>query len=178
MIPASDVSNQISTAGYEASGTSNMKFMMNGALTIGTRDGATIEMAQEAGEENFFLFGLTAKQVVDSRSWYNPHWHYDHDPETRAALDLISSNYFSRSEPGIFAPIYDTLLTNGDHYMHLADVNSYLEADHRMCNLYGNSDEWVRKAILNVASSGKFSSDRTIAEYASQIWEVKPCPVP
>jgi starch phosphorylase len=178
MIPASDVSNQISTAGYEASGTSNMKFMMNGALTIGTRDGATIEMAQEAGEENFFLFGLTAKQVVDSRSWYNPHWHYEHDPETRAALDLIASNYFSRSEPGIFAPIYDTLLTNGDHYMHLADVNSYLEADHRMCNLYGNSDEWVRKAILNVASSGKFSSDRTIAEYASQIWEVKPCPVP
>jgi len=178
MIPASDVSNQISTAGYEASGTSNMKFMMNGALTIGTRDGATIEMAQEAGEENFFLFGLTAEQVVDSRSWYNPHWHYEHDPETRAALDLIASNYFSRSEPGIFAPIYDTLLTNGDHYMHLADVNSYLEADHRMCNLYGNSDEWVRKAILNVASSGKFSSDRTIAEYASQIWEVKPCPVP
>jgi starch phosphorylase len=178
LIPASDVSNQISTAGYEASGTSNMKFMMNGALTIGTRDGATIEMAQEAGEENFYLFGLTAKQVADSRGWYNPHWHYEHDPETRAALDLISSNYFSRNEPGIFAPIYDTLLTNGDHYMHLADVNSYLEADGRLCQLYANSDEWVRKAILNVASSGKFSSDRTIAEYASEIWEVKPCPVP
>jgi len=178
LIPASDVSNQISTAGFEASGTSNMKFMMNGALTIGTRDGATIEMAQEAGEENFFLFGLTADQVAGSRGWYNPHWHYDHDPETRAALDMISSNYFSREEPGVFAPIYDTLLTNGDHYMHLADVNSYLDADRRLLALYANQDEWVHKAILNVGSSGKFSSDRTIAEYASQIWEVKPCPVP
>jgi starch phosphorylase len=178
LIPASDVSNQISTAGYEASGTSNMKFMMNAALTIGTRDGATIEMAQEAGEENFFLFGLTAKQVADSRGWYNPHWHYEHEPETRAALDLISSNYFSPHEPGIFDPLYDTLLTYGDHYMHLADLKSYLEADQKLRELYANSDEWVRKAILNVAGSGRFSSDRTIAEYASQIWEVKPCPVP
>jgi starch phosphorylase len=178
LIPASDVSNQISTAGYEASGTSNMKFMMNGALTIGTRDGATIEMAQEAGEENFFLFGLTAEQVADSRGWYNPHWHYEHEPETRAALDMISSNYFSPHEPGIFAPLYDTLLTYGDHYMHLADLKSYLDADQQLRELYVNSDEWVRKAISNVAGSGKFSSDRTIAEYASQIWEVKPCPVP
>ncbi len=178
LIPASDVSNQISTAGYEASGTSNMKFMMNGALTIGTRDGATIEMAQEAGEENFFLFGLTAEQVADSRGWYNPHWHYDHEPETRAALDSISSNHFSRHEPGVFAPLYDTLLTHGDYYMHLADLKSYLEADQRLCDLYGDSDSWVRKAILNVAGSGKFSSDRTIAEYANQIWEAKPCPVP
>ena len=177
LIPASDVSNQISTAGYEASGTSNMKFMMNGALTIGTRDGATIEMAQEAGEQNFFLFGLTAEQVADSRGWYNPHWHYDHEPETRAALDLISSNYFSPHEPGIFGPLYDTLLTHGDFYMHLADLKSYLEADQRLCELYADSDSWVRKAILNVAGSGKFSSDRTIAEYANQIWEVKPCPV-
>jgi starch phosphorylase len=178
LIPASDVSDQISTAGYEASGTSNMKFMMNGALTIGTRDGATIEMAQEAGEENFFLFGLTAEQVADSRSWYNPHWHYEHEPETRAALDLISSNYFSPREPGIFAPLYDTLLTYGDHYMHLADLKSYLEADQRLRELYANPDEWVRKTILNVAGSGKFSSDRTITEYATQIWEVKPCQVP
>ncbi len=178
LIPASDVSNQISTAGYEASGTSNMKFMMNGALTIGTRDGATIEMAQEAGEENFFLFGLTAEQVAGSRGWYDPHWHYEHEPETRAALDLISSNYFCRNEPGVFAPLYDTLLTHGDHYMHLADLKSYLEADQRLCKLYADSEEWARKAILNVAGSGKFSSDRSIAEYATEIWEVKPCPVP
>ncbi len=178
LIPASDVSNQISTAGYEASGTSNMKFMMNGALTIGTRDGATIEMAQEAGEENFFLFGLTAEQVAGSRGWYNPHWHYEHEPETRAALDLIFSDHFSRNEPGVFAPLRDVLLTHGDHYMHLADLKSYLEADQRLREVYANSDGWVRKAILNVAGSGKFSSDRTIAEYASQIWEVKPCLVP
>ena len=121
LIPATEVSNQISTAGYEASGTSNMKFMMNGALTIGTRDGATIEMAEEAGEENFFLFGLTAEQVASSRGWYHPGWHYDNEPETRAALDLIFSDHFSPNEPGVFAPLRDLLLTRGDYYMHLAD---------------------------------------------------------
>jgi len=177
LIPAADVSNQISTAGYEASGTSNMKFMMNGALTIGTRDGATIEMAEEAGEDNFFLFGLTADQVAGSRSWYDPHWHYDNEPETRAALDLIFSDHFSRSEPGIFAPLRDSLLTQGDHYMHLADLKSYLEADQRLTALYADQDAWARKAILNVAGSGKFSSDHTIAQYATEIWQAKPCPV-
>jgi len=177
LIPAADVSNQISTAGYEASGTSNMKFMMNGALTIGTRDGATIEMAEEAGKENFFLFGLTADQVADSRSWYNPHWHYDNEPETRAALDLISSDYFSRYEPGVFAPLRNALLTDGDHYMHLADLKSYLAADQRLCELYVDGNGWARKAILNVAGSGRFSSDRTIAQYAAEIWNAKPCPV-
>jgi starch phosphorylase len=176
LIPATDVSNQISTAGYEASGTSNMKFMMNGALTIGTRDGATIEMAQEAGEENFFLFGLTAEQVAASRGWYNPRWHYDNQPETRAALDLIFSDHFSRNEPGVFAPLRDTLLTR-DYYMHLADLASYLEADRSLCALYADPRAWARKAILNVASSGKFSSDRTIAEYAADIWHAGPCPV-
>ena len=155
-----------------------MKFMMNGALTIGTRDGATIEMAQEAGEENFFLFGLTAEQVAGSRGRYNQHWHYDNEPETRAALDLIFSDYFSRQEVGVFAPLRDTLLTNGDHYMHLADLKSYLEADQRLRELYADPNAWARKAILNVASSGKFSSDRTIAEYAADIWKVNPCPVP
>ena len=178
LIPASEVSNQISTAGYEASGTSNMKFMMNGALTIGTRDGATIEMAAEAGEENFFLFGLTAEQVIGSRGWYNPRWHYEHDPETRQALDLIFSDYFSRYEPGVFEPLREMLLTHGDHYMHLADLNSYLTADAQLTALYADSDEWARKAILNVAGSGKFSSDRTIAEYAAEIWHVRPCPMP
>ena len=177
LIPASDVSNQISTAGYEASGTSNMKFMMNGALTVGTRDGATIEMAKEAGEENFFLFGLTAEQVAGSRGFYNPHWHYGNEPETRAALDLIFSDYFNRYEPGVFATLRDTLLTHGDHYMHLADLKPYLEADQRLRDLYADPDAWARKVILNVGSSGKFSSDRTIAEYANDIWEVKPCPV-
>jgi len=176
LIPASDVSNQISTAGYEASGTSNMKFMMNGALTIGTRDGATIEMAQEAGEENFFLFGLTAEQVAASSAWYSPRWHYDNQPEIRAALDLIFSDHFSRNEPGVFAPLRDTLLTR-DHYMHLADLASYLEADGKLCALYADPEAWARKAILNVASSGKFSSDRTIAEYAADIWHVDACPV-
>src|SRR5215475_1642666 len=171
LIPAADVSNQISTAGYEASGTSNMKFMMNGALTIGTRDGATIEMAEEAGEENFFLFGLTAEQVASSRGWYHPGWHYDNEPETRAALDLIFSNHFSRNEPGVFEPLRDTLLTHGDHYMHLADLGSYLEADGRLVELYADQGGWTHKAILNIASSGKFSSDRTIAEYASEIWK-------
>jgi len=177
LIPAADVSNQISTAGYEASGTSNMKFMMNGALTIGTRDGATIEMAEEAGEENFFLFGLTADQVAGSRGWYNPTWHYDNEPETRAALELIFSNHFSPNEPGIFAPIRDTLLTSGDQYMHLADLEAYLEADQRLLELYTDEDAWTRIAILNVAGSGRFSSDRTIAEYAAEIWNVKPCHV-
>ena len=178
LIPATDVSNQISTAGYEASGTSNMKFMMNGALTIGTRDGATIEMAEDAGEENFFLFGLTAEQVVQSRCWYSPQWHYDNEPETRAALDLIRADHFSRYEPGVFSELHDTLLAHGDHYMHLADLKSYLEADRRLLDLYNDPDAWARKAILNVASSGKFSTDRTISEYAAEIWNVKPCPVP
>jgi starch phosphorylase len=177
LIPASDVSNQISTAGYEASGTSNMKFMMNGALTIGTRDGATIEMAQEAGEEHFFLFGLTAQQVVDSRSWYSPYWHYHNEPETRAALDLIFSDHFSRYEPGVFNPLRDALLRHGDHYLHLADLTSYLEADQRLVELYADADVWARQVIVNVAGSGKFSSDRTIAEYAADIWQVRPCPV-
>jgi glycogen phosphorylase len=176
LIPATDVSNQISTAGYEASGTSNMKFMMNGALTLGTRDGATIEMAEEAGEENFFLFGLTAEQVASSRDWYSPRWHYEQEPETRAALDLIFSNYFSRNEPGVFAALEHTLLTS-DHYMHLADLTSYLKADRALCDLYADTSGWAQKAILNVAGSGKFSSDRTIAEYAAGIWNVKPCPV-
>jgi glycogen phosphorylase len=177
LIPASDVSNQISTAGYEASGTSNMKFMMNGALTIGTRDGATIEMAEEAGEENFFLFGLTAEQVVASRGKYSPQWHHDNESETRQALDLIFSDHFSRYEAGVFNPLRDALLTHGDYYLHLADLNSYLDADQRLRNLYADPNAWAGKAILNVAGSGKFSSDRTIAQYAADIWKVEPCPV-
>lgn len=177
LIPASDVSEQISTAGYEASGTGNMKFMMNGALTIGTRDGATIEMAQEAGEENFFLFGLTAQQVADSAGWYDPHWHYWNEQETRDALDLIFADHFSKYEPGIFNPIRDTLLTHGDHYRHLADLTAYARAHSDLAALYADPEAWARKAIINVACSGKFSSDRTIREYADDIWKLQVSPV-
>jgi starch phosphorylase len=177
LIPASDVSEQISTAGFEASGTGNMKFMMNGALTIGTRDGATIEMAQEAGEENFFLFGLTAEQVADSAGWYDPDWHYTNEPETRAALDLIFSDHFSRHEAGVFGPIRDTLLTNGDRFRHLADLTNYARAHRNLGALYADPHAWARKAIINVACSGRFSSDRTITEYADEIWNLKRSPV-
>ena len=120
---------------------------------------------------------LTAEQVAKSRTSYNPYYHYEHELETRAALDLIFADHFSRNEPGIFAPLRGTLLTNGDHYMHLADLKSYLEADQRLVDLYADPDAWTRKAILNVAGSGKFSSDRTIAEYAALIWNAEPCPV-
>ena len=133
--------------------------------------------AQEAGEDNFFLFGLTAEQVANSRSWYSSHWHYEHEPETRAALDLIFSDHFSPNERGIFAPLHDTLLTKGDYYMHLADLQSYLDADRRLLAMYADPDGWARKAVLNVASSGQFSSDRSIAEYAASIWNAEPCPV-
>jgi starch phosphorylase len=163
--------------GYEASGTSNMKFMMNGALTVGTRDGATIEMAEEAGEDNLFLFGLNVEQVEASRNWYNPYWHYENERETKAALDLILSGHFNRSEPGIFDPLQDMLLKHGDYYRHLADLTSYCQAQDRLGALYPDSGAWAHKAILNVAGSGKFSSDRTIAQYAAEIWKAEPCPV-
>jgi starch phosphorylase len=177
LIPASDVSEQISTAGYEASGTSNMKLMMNAALTVGTRDGATIEIAEEVGQENVFLFGLTAQQVAESRAWYDPRWHYEHEDETRQALDLIFSGHFNRNEPGLFEPIRDVLLTRGDSYMHLADLASYTATQSRVGELFADRHGWGRKAVLNVACSGKFSSDRTIAEYAESIWGAVPCPI-
>lgn len=177
LIPATDVAEQISTAGYEASGTSNMKFMMNGALTVGTRDGATIEMAEEVGEENIFLFGLTADQVASSRCWYSPMWHYENETETRQVLDLIFSNHFSVGETGVFEPMREMLFTKGDHYMHLADLASYAAAHSAVAALHRDIAQWTRKAVLNVACSGRFSSDRTITEYASEIWKVGPCPV-
>jgi starch phosphorylase len=134
-------------------------------------------MAEETGEENFFLFGLTAQQVASQRHSYDPRWHYENESETRAAIDLIASDHFSRHEPEVFTPLLDCLLKNGDQYMHLADLQAYLESDGRLTNLYADQRAWARKAILNVASSGKFSSDRTIAEYAADIWNVEPCPV-
>jgi glycogen phosphorylase len=177
LIPASDVSEQISTAGYEASGTGNMKFMMNGALTIGTRDGATIEMAEEAGEDNFFLFGLTAQQVADSAGWYNPRWHYEHEGETRQAVDLITSDHFTQHEPGVFDPIRYALLDGGDFYRHLADLTDYSRAHRELDKCYSDRAAWYAKAIRNVACSGKFSSDRTIREYAQEIWNLEVSPV-
>src|SRR5262249_11878430 len=121
---------------------------------------------------------LNAEQVQNSRGWYSPFWHYEHELETRTALDLISSDYFSLNEPGVFAPIHEALLTSGDHYMHLADLTSYCKAQEAVDALYGSPGEWARKAILNIANSGKFSSDRTIAEYARDIWKAEPCPIP
>jgi starch phosphorylase len=174
LMPASDVSEQISTAGFEASGTGNMKFMMNGALTIGTRDGATIEMAREAGEENFFLFGLTAQEVTDSAGWYNPNWHYTREPETREALDLIMSDHFSPNDRGVFTPVRRALLDYMDHYRHLQDLTDYARAHRDLDECYADPEEWSRRAIINVACSGHFSSDRTIHEYAQDIWQLKP----
>jgi starch phosphorylase len=177
LIPASDVSEQISTAGYEASGTSNMKFMMNGALTVGTRDGATIEMASAAGEEHFFLFGLSAEQVASSRGWYSPWWHYEHEAETRRAVDLLLSSHFHPDAAQLYAPIRDVLLTRGDYYMHLADYADYTQTQNRVAARYADTPAWTRSAIANVASSGPFSSDRTIREYAKEIWKAVPVAV-
>jgi starch phosphorylase len=134
-------------------------------------------MAHEAGEDNFFLFGLNAQQVAESRGWYSPYWHYEHDPETRDALDLIFNDHFSPQEPGVFASLRDTLLTGGDYYMHLADLNGYVETQTRAGALYTNRGAWAEKALLNVAGSGRFSSDRSIAEYAADIWKTVPSPV-
>ena len=178
IIPASDVSEQISTAGTEASGTGNMKFMMNGALTVGTLDGANVEMVEEVGRENFFLFGLTAEEVKDLKArGYNPYDYYNANKEIKDALDLIFTGHFSINEPGIFEPIREALFENGDHYMHLADLQSYMDAQKNIEETYRDQDKWAKMAILNVACSGKFSSDRTIREYAEEIWNVKPCKI-
>src|SRR6185369_7483204 len=152
--------------------------MMNGALTVGTRDGATIEMVEEAGEENFFLFGLTAEQVAGSRGWYNPTWHYWNEPETRRAIDLLFSGTFSDGDTGLYDPIRQALFDKGDFYMHLADLEAYARAQAAVGALYADGEGWARKAALNIAASGRFSSDRTIGEYARDIWNAVPCPVP
>jgi glycogen phosphorylase len=141
------------------------------------RGGWDVAGPAAAGEENFFLFGLTAEQVANSRGWYDPRWHVEHEPETRRALELIRSGAFDRGEPGVFTPILDTLLAHGDYYMHLADLTSYVKTQEQVSALYQQPDAWARKAILNVGHSGTFSSDRTIAEYAAAIWGAEPCPV-
>jgi glycogen phosphorylase len=172
--PAADLSEQISTAGKEASGTGNMKFAMNGALTIGTLDGANIEIREEVGEENFFLFGLTAAQVEETRcNGYNPYFIYEHNEELREVIDLINSGCFSNGDKNLFKPITDTLLWY-DHFMLLADYPLYIACQDMVSNIWKNSNEWNRMAIMNVARMGKFSSDRSIRDYCNKIWKVKP----
>jgi starch phosphorylase len=175
IIPACDLSEQISTAGTEASGTGNMKLALNGALTIGTLDGATIEMREHVGAENIFTFGLTAAEVEAVRAGgYDPWLAYHANAELRQVLDMIASGYFSPDDPNRFRPITDSLTSGGDHFLLLADYASYVACQERVDALYQDEDEWSRRAILNVAGMGAFSSDRTIIEYAREIWNVKP----
>jgi len=178
IFPASDLSEQISTAGTEASGTGNMKFALNGALTIGTLDGANIEIMEEVGRDNIFIFGLTAEEVGDLKArGYNPRDYYNANPELKKVLDLISSGYFSPGAPDLFRPIIESLLNQGDHYMLLADYASYIACHEEVTEVFRNEAEWARRAILNTAGMGLFSSDRTIAEYIRDIWHVKPVEV-
>jgi len=175
IIPAAELSEQISTAGYEASGTGNMKFALNGALTIGTLDGANVEMAEEIGKENMFIFGHTADEIADlRRNGCDLRQFYDNDPELPMALQMIVNNTFSPQSPGLFAPITDALLKGGDRYCILADYRAYLDCQARVSALYRDQDEWTRRSILNTANMGKFSSDRSVMEYAENIWGVIP----
>ncbi|MCX7805406.1 MAG: glycogen/starch/alpha-glucan phosphorylase [Planctomycetota bacterium] len=177
IMPGADVSEQISTAGMEASGTGNMKFTMNGALTVGTLDGANIEIRREAGEENFFLFGLTAEEIAALRGRYNPWDIYNRNPEVKAALDMLRSGALSPSNEDLFRPLYDSLLTYGDRFFVLADIESYDRKHVEVEAAYRDRSKWARMAILNVARCGRFSSDRTIEEYAREIWDLKRVPI-
>ena len=174
IFPASDLSEQISTAGLEASGTGNMKYSLNGALTIGTLDGANIEIMEEVGRDNIFIFGMTAEQVTSlKKAGYNPYDYYRHNQELKQAIDMIGNGSFSPGEPDLFRPIVDSLL-GLDHYLLLADYASYIASQDEVDKLYQQPHEWARTSILNTAAMGKFSSDRTIAEYAREIWNIKP----
>jgi starch phosphorylase len=174
IIPAADLSEQISLAGTEASGTGCMKLMLNGALTIGTLDGANVEMHEEVGNDNIFIFGLRTNEVDGLyRGGYNPWDFYNNSATLKQVMDLISSGYFSPEDTGMFNPIYDTLLQNGDRFLVMADFDAYVKCQADVADCYRNQDEWTRRSILNVANMGKFSSDRAIAEYAKDIWGVK-----
>ncbi len=175
IIPAADLSEQISTAGYEASGTGNMKFALNGALTLGTLDGANVEMAEEIGAENMFIFGLNASEVVELKQrGYDPRHYYESDPELKRVVDSLIDGSFESGEKGIFLPIWKSLVEEGDTYCHLADFRAFVEASAKADNLYKDRDAWVKTAIINIAHMGKFSSDRAINEYARDIWKVEP----
>lgn len=172
--PAADVSEQISTAGKEASGTGNMKFSMNGAITIGTLDGANVEIREEVGPENFFLFGLTTRQVFElKKSGYNPRQYYEENGDLREVIDLIGSGYFSSGDKSLFRPVVDSLLDR-DEYMLCADFQAYVECQREISEAYRDIDRWLRMSIMNVARTGKFSSDRSIREYAGKVWNVTP----
>jgi glycogen phosphorylase len=173
IIPAADLSEQISTAGMEASGTGNMKFAMNGALTIGTLDGANVEIRDEVGAENIYIFGHKTEEIAAQRSTYNPWTFYHSSPSVRRVVDALTSNRFCPREPGLFQPIVASLLQQGDFYFNLADFNSYLAAQAHVSWDFQNQSLWAQKAMLNVARSGKFSSDRTVAEYAREIWGIE-----
>jgi len=175
IIPACDLSEQISTAGTEASGTGNMKLALNGAITIGTLDGANCEIKTEVGDDNIFIFGLTVEEAKAVRTWgYRPREIYESDRELKAALDMIASGYFSVDAPNLFRPIVEALITHGDHFLVLADYASYVACQERVDAVYLNTEEWARRAIRNVAGMGRFSSDRAIGEYARAIWGVEP----
>ena len=175
--PAADLSEQISTAGYEASGTSNMKFALNGAITIGTLDGANVEMRHEVGQENFFLFGLTAEEVrAKKAAGYSPREFYDADPPLREAIDLINSGHFSHGDTNLFKPLIDSLMKY-DPYMLLADYQSYVECQEQISQAYKDREHWTRMSLLNIARMGKFSSDRAIREYCKEIWNARPVKV-
>jgi starch phosphorylase len=174
MIPAADLSEQISTAGMEASGTGNMKFALNGALTIGTLDGANIEIKEEVGDEHIFIFGLTVDEVEKRRrEGYQPEKIYRNNKELKRALDQIHDGFFEPNEPSLFHPITEALLQSGDYFMVLADYQSYLDTQAKVEQRFENKKQWWHSAILNVARIGKFSSDRTIREYAEEIWDVE-----
>jgi starch phosphorylase len=176
LIPAADLSEQLSTAGTEASGTGNMKLALNGALTIGTRDGANIEIGEAVGEENIFFFGLSSEEVAELgvNGAYDPLACYHRDAELREVLDMLRDGYFSPGEPDLFRCLFDSLTASGDQYKVLADFSAFMECQEKVDAAYRDAGEWTRKAIVNVAMMGRFSCDRMVREYAEDIWKVKP----
>ncbi|MFH0845521.1 MAG: glycogen/starch/alpha-glucan phosphorylase, partial [Pseudomonadota bacterium] len=175
VIPATDLTEQISTAGMEASGTGNMKFALNGSLIIGTLDGANIEIMEEVGEANIFIFGLKAEEVEEKLfSGYQPQVYYDAEPELRAAIELIASGFFSPGQPDLFKPILENLFRYNEPFMVLADYRAYIDCHDRVSTAYLDTEDWTRRSILNTAHMGKFSSDRAVMEYAREVWDVKP----